>query len=283
MHSFINQNGNIVAIEKSGISPANGGLLHGLGVFTTLRIYGGIPFLFQEHWNRLEANAKQLGLADVWTYPVVYDALMNLIEKNRFKEGKARITLLQSNSRFWKVPKYEFETDMLIFTSLLPHMSKTELALTVSPYRINSASPFAGVKVTNYLQQIMTIQEAEARDFDEAIVLNERAEVCEAAAANLFWVRAGIVYTPAVLTGCLPGVTRKAVLDLAHRLKLQVTEGAFHIEHLLSAEEVFLTSSTRELLQVCSINHHQFPSRLNSVYEQLYRAYKEKIRQSHNI
>src|SRR5439155_14382798 len=123
---------------------------------------------------------------------------------------------------------------------------------------------------------ILTLKEAEARGFDEALVMNERGEVCEAAAANIFWARGGVLYPPTLSTGCLPGIARQLVLDLSRRLRIEVTEGAFQTEHILTAEEVFLTSSTRELAKANCLNYHKFPSSVQSIFERLLRAYKEE-------
>src|SRR5258705_9671047 len=103
MHTTINHNGAIIAGETAGISPVNAGLLHGWGVFTTLRIYDGQPFLFDEHWNRLEQHASVIGLDRIWNQSAVRDWLMELIKVNNVAEGKSRITLLQAESRFWRL------------------------------------------------------------------------------------------------------------------------------------------------------------------------------------
>src|ERR1051326_616417 len=107
MHPIINYNGNILYGTDAGISPVNAGLLHGFGVFTTMRIYNGLPFLFDEHWQRLEQNALAIGLDQIWTQDMVRDGLMELIMINRVSEGKTRITLLQADGRFWRLGSSE--------------------------------------------------------------------------------------------------------------------------------------------------------------------------------
>lgn len=277
MHTLINYNGKVVAAQNIHINPANAGLLHGFGVFTTLRIYNGHPFLYKEHYQRLSSNAKAIGLMENWTYEVVHDALMATIKANKVVEGKCRITLVQNKSLFWSLSAPQEEKPMLlIFTGNLS-MPKHDLSLTISPYRINSTLPFSGIKVIGYLQQIMTLKEAKTRGFDEAIVLNERGEICEAASSNIFWVKGGVLYTPTISTGCLPGIARNLVLDLAHKNRIEVTEGAYHSEQILTADEVFLTSSLREMMRVNTINFHQIPSAPHSIFEKLFRAYKNFV------
>lgn len=277
MHHQIVHNGRVTEYSLTGLSPLSGGVVHGYGVFTTLRVYRGKPFLFDEHWRRLEENASRIELPLAWSKDAVLDGLLELIAANRLSEGKARVSLIQGENLYWRTRDPKEETDLLIFTAPLLKADYTEISMTISPYRINSTSPLAGIKSLNYLQPLLTVREAEARGFEEAVVLNERAEVVGAGLANLFWVRGGVLYTPIPSTGCLPGVTRNFVIKLARRLKLQVVEGAFHSEQILGAEEVFLTSSTRELTGVAAVNHHQFHSRPHSIFEKLLRAFKEAL------
>jgi branched-subunit amino acid aminotransferase/4-amino-4-deoxychorismate lyase len=274
MHRIINHNGALVEGEAASVSALSGGLLHGYGVFTTLRIYDRQPFMFDEHWQRLESHAQAIGLEQTWTRKSVRDGLLELVMANRVVEGKARITLLHPESQFWRLGEPLSWTELLIFTAPLQSRS-TEITITISPYRINSASPLTGIKVISNLQNILTLKEAESRSFDEALVLNERGEICEAAAANVFWVRGGVLYTPNLATGCLAGVARQIVLELAHQLHIEVTEGSFQSDHILTADEAFLTSSTRELTRVSCINYHQFNPVFNSVFERLLRGYKQ--------
>ena len=87
------------------------------------------------------------------------------------------------------------------------------MTLTVSPYRINSKSPLAGVKSCNYLENILAWEAAKAHGFDEAIRLNEKGEIASACLANVFWKKNGEIFTPPLETGCLKGTTRGYVLE----------------------------------------------------------------------
>src|SRR5688500_5993121 len=120
MHHLINHNGKITSAHSTSISPNNAGLLHGHGVFTTLRIYNTRPFMFDEHWQRLEQHARIAGLSEIWERTAMRAALDDLINANRVSEGKARITLLERESRFWRLDaSAEKKTDLLIFTAPL--------------------------------------------------------------------------------------------------------------------------------------------------------------------
>ena len=112
------------------------------------------------------------------------------------------------------------------------------LRLMVSPFLVNSTSPLAGVKSCNYLENLLSLEEAKRRGFDEAIRLNEREEIVSASTANVFWIKNKKIYTPALETGCLAGTTREFLSEniAVHEVKSQLNE-------IIEADEVFLTSA----------------------------------------
>lgn len=112
------------------------------------------------------------------------------------------------------------------------------LKVTMSPFLVNSTSPLAGIKSSNYLENIIAGEEARARGFSEAIRLNERGEVTCGAMSNVFWLVDGRLQTPALSTGCLPGTTREYIME-----KLECEETVAGPDILKMAEAVFLTSS----------------------------------------
>lgn len=228
-------------------------MLYGRGVFTTLAVYGGRPFLWSQHWARLTEHARRCGIEESSLEgEKIGEGLARLIEANSVRAGRARITLLarRSSSDAWKAestPTGKTERtvaiDVLIMTGEPRHQAEDSLALTVSPYRVNTQSMLAGVKSTNYLEHMLAWEEAAAREFDEAVRLNERGEVVAATMGNLFWVREGMIHTPALATGALAGTTRGCVIMLAGELSIPVVEGVYDLSHLAQAEEIFVTSA----------------------------------------
>lgn len=156
-------------------------------------------------------------------------------------------------------------------------VSNAPLALTVSPYRVNTLSPLTGLKTTNYLDHILAWQEARAREFDEAVRLNERGEITGATLANLFWVKDGTLYTPALSTGTLAGITRACVLRLAERLNIPTLEVAHDLTHLSEAEEIFLTSAGRMIGFVAAYDFHRYTITAGSVAAQLSEALRQEL------
>ena len=114
---------------------------------------------------------------------------------------------------------------------------------TRGPGSSDSLFPSAVKRSLNYLDHVLSWEEAHSRDFDEAVMLNERGEIVSVTMANIFWVRNGTVHTPALSTGALAGVTRECVIKLAAEHYLPLIEGIYTMQDLTEAEEIFLTSA----------------------------------------
>lgn len=244
MHKFVSFNHRIIDAAEAKVSALGSAALYGAGVFTSLAVYNQKPFQWQKHWQRLTENAEKLNirLSSDMTEDAVRDSLSELIGENNLTDGRARITFFdEAASEVWT-----FETarraSVLITTGDF-RGAPEEFRLALSPYRINSKSPLAGVKSCNYLENLLALEEAKSRRFDEAIRVNEKGEMASAAMANLFWVSEETIYTPALETGCLEGTTRAFVIELAKELGFEVYTIGEHFDEIRLADEVFITSA----------------------------------------
>lgn len=280
VHSRIILNNQLMYAKGARLPAVTPATLYGRGVFTTLAVHHGQPFLWPEHWARLIAHADRAGVyRNSLEEEETRSQLMRLIEANKVTEGRARITLLARTSQegFWKL-KDEGEasrTLLLIMTGDAHAPADETLALTVSPYRINTFSPLLGVKCANYLEHLIAWEEARARDFHEAVVLNERGEVVSATMANIFWVKDGSLHTPALQTGALAGVTRACVLRLAEELGVPIVEGVNELAQLGDADEIFLTSAGLGLAIVNTFDFHHYTVAVGSVALRLHEAFRQ--------
>ena len=257
MYDHIWINGSIVPLAEARLSPASAGALYGWGVFTTLGVAGGRPVALDRHWERLEAHAARALVTLDWTREEVAQGLFDLLAQSGIGEGRARVTVLRARAGLWQAPT-ERSSDVMAFVAERPARETRPLALTVSRYRLNSGAPLAGVKATAYIEHLVALDEARARGFDEAIMLNERGEVVEATSANLFWRRRDELFTPSLATGCLAGIMRRLVLEAATRLRLHVVEGGFHLTDLHDAEELFATNSGWGLVAAGEVDIHRY-------------------------
>jgi branched-chain amino acid aminotransferase len=232
-------NGALADEETARVSPADHGLLVGDGVFETLRCYAGVPFGLEDHLERLEAGARALELQPP-ARPTLEDAAHAVIEANGLADARIRITLTSGPGPPGLV-RASREPTVLVSAQPLSPWPPTATAI-VSRLRRDEAGPLTGVKTISLVESVMALSEARAKGADEAIVLNHSGNVCEATTANVFVVRAGQVETPALASGCLAGITRERVLRLSGGTEAELPRAV-----LREADELFLTSSTREV------------------------------------
>lgn len=278
MHSRIIYNQRLLEATKARGEVVTAATLYGRGVFTTLAVYDGHPFLWHAHWWRLvdHATRARLHVSDL-DEAAVRNSLDRLIAANKVKDGRARVTLLARAAQgVWEIKSAtETKTDLLIMTGDARVVGDEGLTLTVSPYRANTLSPLSGVKSVNYLEHIMAWEEARLRDFDEAVVLNERGEVVSTTMANLFWVTDGTIHTPALSTGALMGTTRERVIQLAHDLSIPLVEGVYELSHLGDADEIFLTSAGLGVAFVTTFDFHRYTVAVGSIALRIHEAFRQ--------
>jgi 4-amino-4-deoxychorismate lyase len=269
MHPVIYLNKTMVEATKARVAPVSSAMLYGRGVFTTLAIYDSQPFLWSKHWQRLTSHAAKLDIDYTGcTEKNVGDALRKLLAFNQVKEGRARVIMLARSGRdIWKTKTASGakKTDLLIMTGDPQKVSQNGLSLAVSPYRINTFSPLSGIKSLNYLDHVLSWEEAQSRDFDEALVLNERGEIVSATTANLFWARNGTLHTPTLSTGAMAGITRECVIEIANKSFIPLVEGIYEMPDLTDADEIFLTSSSLGVAPVTTFDFRRYAIEASSL------------------
>jgi 4-amino-4-deoxychorismate lyase len=278
MHPVIYLNKTMVEATKARVAPVSSAMLYGRGVFTTVGIYNSQPFLWTKHWNRLAGHAQKLDIDHTGcTEKNVGDALRKLIAVNQVQDGRARVIMLARSGRdVWKTKAPGGKkTDLLIMTGDPQKVSQTGMSLAVSPYRVNTVSPLSGIKSLNYLDHVLSWEEAQSRDFDEAVVLNERGEIVSATTANLFWSRNGTLHTPNLSTGALAGITRECVIDIANKHFIPLLEGVYEMPDLTDADEIFLTSSSLGVAPVTTFDFRRYSVESGSLTATIGQAFKK--------
>lgn len=280
MHPVIYLNRTMVEATKARVAPVSSAMLYGRGVFTTVAIYNGAPFLWPQHWRRLLDHARRLAVdCSGCTEQGVGEALEKLISVNRVLDGRARVILLAREGRdFWKTKTAGGKkTDLLILTGEAQKLPQAGMSLAVSPHRFNTFSPLTGIRSLNYLEQVLSWEEAQAREFDEAIMLNERGEIVSATMANIFWVKDGTVYTPTLSTGAMAGVTRAAVIGLATKHFIPLIEGVHELSDLTDSDEIFLTSAGLGVAIVTTFDFRRYSIAPGTVAVRLRDAFRDLV------
>lgn len=272
IHRWVFHNDKLLPLEQVRLSPGQAGLLSGWGLFTTLRIYSGEPFAFERHWKRLEKDAQRTHCPFPFAEEKVRTELGEVIRANQVKEGTARVYVIYNRQGFWQSDEAIPQADLLLYTAGLPtYREPSRLALREDGR--HAASPLAGVKVTSWLNNVWNLYEAQQRGFDEVVLLNERGEVAECTAANISVVRGGKVSTPALRSGCLEGVTRAVLLEIGPAAGVPMEERILRPEDLYSADEVFLSSTNRNVLAVGEIEGHKIPAAPGPITRKLEQAF----------
>jgi len=272
MHALVLYNDRLVPASERVLSPGQIGLLSGWGVFTTLRIYDGVPFAFERHWARMEKDAKLIHVPLAYDRDEVRGRIGELIRANHAENSIGRLCVVRNLGGFWEGPGIANAADLIVLTADMKTWPQT-VRLTVAQQGRHAASSFAGTKVLSWAYNLTWVEEAQNRGFDEVVLLNERGEVAECTSANIFAAVGGKVVTPPLASGCLPGVTRNVLLEEIGGIE----ERPLRLEDLYRADEVFITSTTRELLGVSEIDGRPIPARAGA-RDRLQRAFTEYVR-----
>jgi branched-chain amino acid aminotransferase len=255
LDSLIYHNDRIVPLEETHLSPGQMGLLMGWGVFTTLRIYEGVPFAFDRHWQRMARDAERLGVAFDYRQPAVWEAMVKLAAANQRPEGAARLSFIKNHGGLWSDAPGSPATDLLIFTRELSAWPAAHKLLLV-PGAIFSHAKLAGAKMLSWVQNAGTLERVHRAGYDDALLLNEQGHLGECTSANIYLVRGREIFTPPLHSGCLPGITRDALLEVIPTAGYKLVEQDLTTADLDKAEEVFVSSTTREVAGVGKIDPH---------------------------
>lgn len=251
IHDWVLFNDRIVPSDAASLRPGQVGLFTGWGVFTTMRIYSGVPFAIEWHWERLERDSALLHVEMPPSRDELTARLAELVDRNGRPDCKMRLNIMRSQGGLFEGPGTGRATDVIAFTRDLTEPGPSA-SLDLRENGRHADSPFAGTKTLSWAHNLSLFETARKAGFDDALLLNERAEVAECTSANVFAVLDGTTYTPPLTSGPLPGVTRRVMLE---QLDDTVQERVLYPDDLYRAEEVFITSSTRELVPVSRISN----------------------------
>jgi len=278
MQTRININGVIATPEEARISVLDHGLLFGDSVYETLRTYGGKPFLFSRHFARLEHSADAIHLKLPWSKSKTREEVQHTL-----MAGECRVRLIFTRG------VGELEAD--IETCTAPTALIIVVPLVQPPERIYEQGVdvvissvrrgrLADIKSGNLIHQVLARREAKAKHAYEAILLTADEKLSDGITSNIYMVRDGKLLTPGHDAGIVQGITRGVVLDLAREMGLQVVEGLFEADEVRRAQEMFLTSSTREVVPISRVDGKPIGDGMpGPVTLMLLRAYRTAVKQ----
>ena len=223
------------------------GFTVGDGVFETVKVVDGTPFAMRRHLDRLERSARGLGLPAPDRARIL-DAVAAVLDGTSYPRGRLRITFTGGPGPAGTERGTQGPTLVVVAGPLDPAPEST--AIVTVPWRRNDQGATAGLKTTSYADNVIALAYARDRGASEAVFANTSGMLCEGTGTNVFYVRGGRLHTPTLRSGCLAGVTRALVLEWCAELDGGVVEADEPIEVLASADEIFLTSTTRDVQAV---------------------------------
>ena len=243
-------------LENAPSAPLDRGSILGLGLFETLLALDGKPVFLERHLARLRSACTRLN----WeiSYPDFSKIIPVLLAKSHLTLGPARLRITVTAGS-GPLNDIQLGTDWKIWMSAQP-LSQTPASVTalLSPWPRNENSPLVGLKCASYAENLLALDHARRLGFAETLFLNTAGHLCEAATANLFLVKNGVLFTPSRASGCLPGIAREVVLEIANHHKIEAHECTLTQEDLADADEVFTTSSIRGVQSISKIATKSF-------------------------
>lgn len=260
MRGAVYVNGRITGAHEAVVPVYDHGFVYGEGIYETLRTYDRVPFLYDRHMRRLRASARHLHL-DV---PFDDATLLKWIDETMAAAGELdeayiRVLLTRGVGELTYDPQATPTPSLVIIVkpAEAPPARVAENGIQISLVPIirnhpGSVNPV--IKSNNLLNNALAMQEAYRRGGEEGLMCNYRGELSECAQSNFFMVRAGVALTPRSAAGLLEGVTRAFLFEVGQDVGVEVREETLYPADLETADEAFITSTTRELSPVVRID-----------------------------
>jgi branched-chain amino acid aminotransferase len=284
MGVFASVNGTVVPAEQARVSVLDNGFTFGDAVYETLRTYAGRPFHLDRHLERLRASADRLGFAPPFGDDVFARRLDELLARAGNDESYIRIILSRGEGDIsYRFERVKGPTLVMVVKPFEPPPERDYaegIPVVIASVRRNHPRALdPAIKSNNLLNNILAVREGQSRGATETILLNDGGEVAEGASSNVFVVKRGRVSTPPLAAGILSGITRRLVLDLCREAGIPASEETLRVADLLGADEVFITSTTKEAAPVTAIDGQPVGSgKPGPVHKRILQAYRDYAR-----
>lgn len=273
-------NGKIVPAKEAVVSVLDHGFLYGDGIYETMRVYDGVTFMLDEHLKRLYRSASLIGL----TIPLDADTLKRSVYEtliaNSLRNAFVRLTISRGYGPIGLDPDLCPEPTVVIIAQEMKDYPRSFHEKGISLIIPETKRNFRGalnpeIKSLNFLNNILAKIEAKKRGAYDAIMLNVYEKLSEGTISNIFFYKNGILCTPSLECGILDGITRSVIITIAKRDGLNIKEAKFIKEDLYSSEEVFITSTTLEVMPVSRVDDQKYT--VGNITNFLHKAYREEV------
>ncbi|MGM0847012.1 MAG: aminodeoxychorismate lyase [Bacillota bacterium] len=272
-------NGKIIHEEEARISPFDHGFLYGMGLFETMRTYGGHPFLLNDHLDRLQRGLDIFNISlDLKTLDIP-GMIASLSDKNRMEDSYLRLNISAGDGEIGlRTKPYDQPNILLMQKELPPLLPLREKEAVLLQLRRNTPETPVRLKSHHYFNNIAAKREIGDDPDKEGLFLTNEGYIAEGVTSNVFWISNGKLYTPALETGVLNGITREYIIELAATMGMPSETGLYRPEVMLHSEEAFFTNSVQEIIPIRSFEEQKFPGKQGELTKKLYTHYKRDAR-----
>lgn len=262
------------------ISPFDHGFLYGVGFFETFRTYSGHVFLYQQHMERLRQALEEYRIAMPYTEQDLLTVIRKLDEAAGGMDGYFRLNVSAGVNDIGLAPNAYGTPNVILFRKGLPAVGKNPAKDGVW-LKTPRNEPESAIrhKSHHFLNNVGGRLELPSLREVEGLFLTNEGYVAEGITSNVFWMKAGCLYTPSIETGILPGTTRAFLIELAKSIGMTVKEGFYSKQEVESADEVFVTNAIQELVPLKSITGTSLPGGGGVHYQRLHKLYRQAIQE----
>jgi branched-chain amino acid aminotransferase len=275
-------NNRLIPEKQAKISVFDRGFLYGDGIYETLRVYKGVVFKIDEHIERLFRSASMIDLKIPKTHSAIRQAVYKTLQKNKHHEAYVRISISRGPGPIGLDPQLCKKPTFVIVSQKLKGYPKQFYKNGVKVAIVNTRRNYKNalnpqIKSLNFLNNIIAKIESKSRGAYEAIMLNYRGYVAEGTITNIFFFKKNTLHTPALSVGILNGITRRIILDCAKGLKILVKEGSYISKDIYTAQEVFISNTTMEIMPVTKVDNVEIGKGVGKITRMLHTAYKKQV------
>ncbi|MBE1556148.1 aminodeoxychorismate lyase [Sporosarcina limicola] len=271
-------NGEFMKAEDLKISPFDHGFLYGVGFFETFRTYAGDVFLFEEHMTRLRAALTEYRITMPYDDEKILVAVRTLDEKSGDADGYFRLNVSAGVHDIGLAPSSYTTPNVILFRKVLvPTVRGVEKKAVWLDTQRNRPESKVRHKSHNFLNNVRGRLELPSLKEVEGLFVTAEGFVAEGITSNVFWMKDGELYTPAIETGVLPGTTRAYLIRLAQSIGIDVNEGFYGKVDVENADELFASNAVQELVPLSGIGEISFPGASGVYYKKLHGLYVKAI------
>jgi branched-chain amino acid aminotransferase len=274
MQDYLLYNGSFYEAGQPLVTADNRGLRYGDGLFETIKVKNQEICFSNWHCERLFAGMQLLGFEPpaYFTAEHLLSQVNELCKKNTHTNARVRINIFRGNGGLYD-PENHFPNCIIQswpLNSSEYQLNENGLVTGIYHAAKKSIDGFSHLKTNNFLPYLMAAQYARQQQWNDALLLNSNNTVCDASIANIFIVKNGIVYTPALTDGCIAGVMRRYLIQNLSRMSIELREESISTEDLLHADEVFLSNTMQGIRWVKNCATGKYCNKLSTdIYRNL--------------